>query len=92
MSYHNSSFHPEPLAAFPSGTPDRFSQARHMGELETPMRDGVVLRSDLTLPVGCDRAPVILIRQPYGRDTPAMMLDQTASFCARKGYACMVQD
>lgn len=92
MSYHNSSFHPEPLAAFPSGTPDRFSQARHMGELETPMRDGVVLRSDLTLPVGCDRAPVILIRQPYGRDTPAMMLDQTASFWARKGYACMVQD
>ena len=68
MSYHNSSFHPEPLDAFPSGTPDRFPKARHMGELETPMRDGVVLRSDLTLPVGCDRAPVILIRQPYGRD------------------------
>ncbi len=92
MSYHNSSFHPEPLAAFPSGTPDRFPQARHMGELETPMRDGVVLRADLTLPVGCDRAPVILIRQPYGRATPAMMLDQTASFWARKGYACVVQD
>ena len=92
MSYHNSSFHPEPLSAFPSGTPDRFAEARPMGELETPMRDGVILRSDLTLPVGCDRAPVILIRQPYGRKTPAMMLDQTASFWARKGYACVVQD
>ena len=92
MSYHNSSFHPEPLDAFPSGTPDRYPKARHIGELETPMRDGVVLRSDLTLPLGCDRAPVILIRQPYGRATPAMMLDQTASFWARKGYACVVQD
>ncbi len=56
------------------------------------MRDGVILRADLTLPAGCDRAPVILIRQPYGRATPAMMLDQTASFWARKGYACVVQD
>ncbi|WP_395015192.1 CocE/NonD family hydrolase [Dongia sp.] len=92
MSYHNSSFHPEPLAAFPSGTPDRFAEARYVGELETPMRDGVVLRADLTLPAGVDRAPVILIRQPYGRKTPAMMLDQTAAFWARKGYACMVQD
>ncbi len=35
---------------------------------------------------------MILIRQPYGRETPAMMLDQTASFWARKGYACVVQD
>ncbi len=45
MSYHNSSLHPEPLAAFPSGTPDRYRRARHIGELETPMRDGVILRS-----------------------------------------------
>ena len=92
MSYHHSSFHPEPLAAFPSGTPDRFAEARYMGELETPMRDGVILRADLTLPLGRDRAPVILIRQPYGRKTPAMMLEQTAAFWGRKGYACMVQD
>jgi predicted acyl esterase len=48
------------------------------------MRDGVVLRADLTLPAGVDRAPVILIRQPYGRKTPAMMLDQTASFWRAK--------
>jgi putative CocE/NonD family hydrolase len=92
MSYHHSSFHPKPLAAFPSGTPDRFAEVRYVGELETPMRDGVILRADLTLPAGVERAPVILIRQPYGRKTPAMMLEQTASFWARKGYACVVQD
>jgi putative CocE/NonD family hydrolase len=92
MSYHNSSFHPKPLAAFPSGTPDRFAEVRYVGELETPMRDGVILRSDLTLPASVDRTPVILIRQPYGRKTPAMMLEQTAGFFARKGYACVVQD
>lgn len=92
MSYHHSSFHPKPVAAFPSGTPDRFAEARYVAELEMPMRDGVILRADLTLPAGVDRAPVILIRQPYGRKTPEMMLEQTASFWARKGYACVVQD
>jgi hypothetical protein len=34
MSYHHSTFHPEPLAAFPSGTPDRFAELRRMGEQE----------------------------------------------------------
>jgi putative CocE/NonD family hydrolase len=56
------------------------------------MRDGVVLRSDLYMPEGCERAPAILIRQPYGRGTPAMAFQQTGSFWARKGYACVVQD
>ena len=56
------------------------------------MRDGIVLRADLYLPEGCDRAPVVLIRQPYGRATPSMAFRQTGSFWARKGYACVVQD
>ena len=92
MSYHPSATHAEPPAAFPSTTPDRFTSSRHAGEIETPMRDGVVLRSDLYMPVGCERAPVILIRQPYGRATPDMAFRQTGDFWARKGYACVVQD
>ena len=92
MSYHPSATHGEPPAAFPSTTPDRFTSSRHAGEIETPMRDGVVLRSDLYMPVGCERAPVILIRQPYGRATPEMAFRQTGDFWARKGYACVIQD
>jgi putative CocE/NonD family hydrolase len=92
MSYHPAAYHAEPPAQFPSSTPDRFKTSRPARELETPMRDGVVLRSDLYMPENCDRAPAILIRQPYGRATPAMAFAQTGSFWARKGYACVVQD
>jgi putative CocE/NonD family hydrolase len=92
MSYHPAAYHAEPPAKFPSSTPDRFTASRLVGELETPTRDGVVLRSDLYMPEGCDRAPAILIRQPYGRATPAMAFGQTGSFWNRKGYACVVQD
>jgi putative CocE/NonD family hydrolase len=92
MSYHPAAYHAEPPAQFPSSTPDRFKTSRPARELETRMRDGVVLRSDLYMPENCDRAPAILIRQPYGRATPAMAFAQTGSFWARKGYACVVQD
>jgi putative CocE/NonD family hydrolase len=92
MSYHPAAYHAEPLAKIPSGTPDRFTAALPARELETVMRNGVVLRADLYLPDGCDKAPTILIRQPYGRATPAMAFRQTGEFWARKGYACVVQD
>jgi putative CocE/NonD family hydrolase len=92
MSYHPASYHAEPPAEMPSGTPDRFPGARHAGELATAMRDGAILRSDLYLPEGCDKAPAILIRQPYGRATPSMGFAQTGRFWARKGYACVIQD
>src|ERR1700682_1083464 len=92
MSYHPAANHAEPPAKLPSGTPDRFQISRLVGELETPMRDGVILRSDLYMPEGRDRAPTILIRQPYGRATPAMGFKQTGSFWAHKGYGCVVQD
>ena len=92
MTYHPASTHGAPPAKFPSSRPDRFAGWRLAEELETPMRDGIVLRADLYLPEGCERAPVILIRQPYGRATPSMAFRQTGSFWARKGYACVVQD
>lgn len=31
------------------------------------MRDGVVLRADRYVPDGDERAPVVLVRTPYGR-------------------------
>lgn len=92
MSYHPASVEAAPPAAYPSSTSDRFPGARLAGELETPMRDGAILRADLYLPEGSERAPVVLIRQPYGRATPSMAFRQNGSFWARKGYACVIQD
>lgn len=92
MSYHPTGAHAGTLLRIPSGTPDRYGGSRRVGELETVMRDGCLLRSDLYIPIGCECAPTILIRQPYGRATPAMGFAQIGSFWARKGYACVVQD
>ena len=36
-------------------------------DLAVPMRDGVVLRADRYVPDGDERAPVVLVRTPYGR-------------------------
>lgn len=91
MSYHPAS-HTKVPAEFRSNTPDRFEASEFVQELETPMRDGVLLRSDLYTPKGCDRAPLILVRVPYGRATPSMGYKQLGQFWARKGYACVVQD
>ena len=46
MTYHPVAYHAKPPAEIPSGTPDRFPTSCRAGELETPMRDGIVLRSD----------------------------------------------
>jgi hypothetical protein len=73
MSYHNSPFHPEPLAAFPSGTPDRFPEARHIGELETPMRAHPA--------AGCPAA--LMLRERSMRKLTVAML-----FMSAAGYGC----
>ena len=91
VSYHNSSFHPEPLEAFPSGTPDRFAESRHMGELETPMRDGVVLRADLYRPAQGGPFPVLVFRTPYGKHFAAKSEGVREKAVAR-GYAVLMQD
>ncbi len=92
MSYHPSSYHGEPPVEFASGTPDRYTAWRRVEGTAAPMRDGIILRSDLYLPEGCERAPAILVRQPYGARTPGMAFQQLGSFWARKGYACLIQD
>jgi putative CocE/NonD family hydrolase len=71
---------------------EAISQAKF--EVETkagvraPMRDGVKLSTDLYLPAGVPRAPVILIRTPYKKE----MEELHARYFARRGYVVAVQD
>lgn len=37
-------------------------------DLETPMRDGVILRMDVYSPEGEEKVPAILLRTPYGKE------------------------
>jgi hypothetical protein len=58
-------------------------------DLPVPMRDGVVLRADRYVPVGRERAPVVVVRSPYGRKGVWGRL-----YClplARRGYQVLMQ-
>ena len=56
--------------------------------VRAPMRDGVKLSTDLYLPKGAEKAPVILIRTPYRKE----MEELRGRFYARRGYVVAVQD
>jgi putative CocE/NonD family hydrolase len=59
--------------------------------LETRLRDGVILRGDLYHPEGDDRRPVLLERTPYGKgagNAPSRFVQKALD----RGYAVFVQD
>ena len=55
-----------------------------------PMRDGVPLATDLYLPGAEGRFPVVLVRTPYGSETPRFA--EQGRFYATRGYVFAVQD
>ena len=55
----------------------------------TPMRDGVVLATDLIIPDGDGPFPVILSRTPYDKNTSR---NPRTENCARRGYVVALQD
>jgi putative CocE/NonD family hydrolase len=58
-------------------------------ELDVPMRDGVKLRTHVLMPRGVERAPVVLMRNPYPRD---LLFTVPCGMFARYGIGCVVQD
>src|SRR5262249_41893628 len=53
-----------------------------------PMGDGVQLSTDLYLPSGVQRAPVILIRTPYKKENEEL----AGRYFSRRGYVVAAQD
>ena len=53
-----------------------------------PMRDGVKLATDIYLPVGVEKAPLILVRTPYKKE----MSELQGRYYARRGHAFAIQD
>jgi hypothetical protein len=59
-------------------------------EVQVPMRDGVRLHAEVFRPAGVERAPTILVRNPYG---PLRALERfQCQVFTRYGYACVLQD
>lgn len=93
MSYHPASDGIDYAAfAIPSGTPDRHPGAVLEADLRCAMRDGTELGCDIYRPAAGGAFPTVVIRMPYGKQTPEMGMRQVGEWLARKGYACVVQD
>ena len=59
-------------------------------DIETPVRDGAILRGDLHVAPGDQRRPGLLIRTPYGRQQ--YREDSMVARAVERGYAVVVQD
>lgn len=57
--------------------------------VDVPMRDGVKLKTHILMPAGLERAPMVLIRNPYPRD---LLFTLSCGVFSRYGIGCVVQD
>lgn len=57
-----------------------------------PMRDGVILRADIRLPVGPGPFPVLIFRTPYGKYERDPYNERTFAHAVSRGFAMVIQD
>ena len=60
--------------------------------LEIPMRDGTILRADVTRPKAEGEFPVLIERTPYNKDGASENAVGSPQFFGQRGYAVVVQD
>ncbi|MDP6111982.1 MAG: CocE/NonD family hydrolase [Planctomycetota bacterium] len=60
--------------------------------LEIPMRDGTILRANITRPDADGPFPVLLERTPYNKGRSSEIAVGSPEFFARRGYAVVIQD
>ncbi len=60
-------------------------------DVAVPMRDGVVLRADVILPIATGRFPTLVYRTPYGKQF-ALKEGGTFEKAVARGYAVVIQD
>jgi putative CocE/NonD family hydrolase len=71
------------------------AQPKILFAVETPMRDGVELVSDIWMPAGSGRFPTILVRTPYERTMELIPDNRPAvvgEYFAKHGYVWVIQD
>ena len=64
----------------------------HEKNLEMPMRDGTILRGNITRPNSTGQFPVIIERTPYNKEGGSENSIGSPDFFAQRGYAVIVQD
>lgn len=58
-------------------------------DVDVTMRDGVKLKTHIMMPRGVERAPVVMMRNPYPRD---LLFTFNCSVLVRYGLGCVIQD
>ncbi|TVP82332.1 MAG: CocE/NonD family hydrolase, partial [Puniceicoccaceae bacterium] len=56
------------------------------------LKDGVKLSADIYHPPGKARAPVLLMRQPYGKEIASTVVYAQPEYFARRGFLVVIQD
>jgi len=67
-------------------------QTVHEKNVAVPMRDGTVLRANVTRPDADGRFPVLVERTPYNKEAGSENAVGAPEYFARRGYAVVIQD
>jgi uncharacterized protein len=79
-------------AAEPAKLPPAQNRVKVEKNVMVPMSDGAQLATDLYFPVGVEKAPVVLIRTPYGKNKSGNGPQSVERVLAAQGYIVIVQD
>ena len=80
---------PQNIIRATNGLPDYTHDAGAWRDLDVIMRDGVKLKTHVLMPAGLERAPIVLMRNPYPRD---LLFTISCGVFARYGIGCVLQD
>jgi putative CocE/NonD family hydrolase len=80
---------PQHIVRSSNGLPAYTNDQGTWRDLDVTMRDGVKLRTHVLMPRGVERAPIVLMRNPYPRD---LLFNFSCSVFVRYGLGCIVQD
>jgi putative CocE/NonD family hydrolase len=64
----------------------------HEKNIEIPMRDGTILRANITRPKAEGAFPTLVERTPYNKEGGSENVVGSPEFFARRGYAVVIQD
>ena len=80
---------PQNIVRSSNGLPDFTNDEGSWRDVDVVMRDGVKLKTHILMPRGLERAPIVLMRNPYPRD---ILFNFSCSVFAHYGLGCVVQD
>ncbi|MCR8657139.1 CocE/NonD family hydrolase [Paenibacillus endoradicis] len=70
----------------------KFAQVNLDRNVPCVMRDGVILNSDIYYPEGEEQLPILLMRQPYGKQLASTVVCAHPTWFANQGYIVIIQD